>query len=114
MRALPHPSACDRQPPAPTARALRAHQHGFSLIEALIGFLILVLGMFGTLDYAEVFKAAPKLADTTINLWGDAQWSLMTVTCICLFIGAMGKHFSLHYIQVFSGNFFDCFYQFVR
>ena len=28
---------------------------------------------------------------TTINLWGAAQWSLLTVICICLFIGAMGK-----------------------
>ena len=58
------------------------------------GFVLgigLVLAYFGTLDYAEVFKAAPNLADKTINLWGDAQWSLMTVTCICLFIGAMGK-----------------------
>ncbi len=58
------------------------------------GFILgigLILAYFGTLDYAEVFKAAPTLADKTINLWGDAQWSLMTVTCICLFIGAMGK-----------------------
>src|SRR5574343_1747659 len=58
------------------------------------GFVLgigLVLAYFGTLDYAEVFKAAPNLADKTINLWGDAQWSLMTATCICLFIGAMGK-----------------------
>ncbi|WVH09595.1 MAG: NADH-ubiquinone oxidoreductase chain L [Fluviibacter phosphoraccumulans EoVTN8] len=58
------------------------------------GFILgigLVLAYFGTLDYAEVFKAAPSLADKTINLWGTAEWSLMTVTCICLFIGAMGK-----------------------
>ena len=33
----------------------------------------------------------PNLAETTINIWGTAEWSLMTVTCICLFIGAMGK-----------------------
>ncbi len=26
-----------------------------------------------------------------MNLWGAAQWSLLTVICICLFIGAMGK-----------------------
>ncbi len=58
------------------------------------GFILgigLVLAHFGTLDYAEVFKAAPSLADAKINIWGDQQWSLMTVTCICLFIGAMGK-----------------------
>ncbi len=58
------------------------------------GFILgigLVLAYFGTLDYAEVFKKAPEFASTTINIWGSAQWSLMTVTCICLFIGAMGK-----------------------
>jgi NADH-quinone oxidoreductase subunit L len=58
------------------------------------GFILgigLVLAYFGTLDYKTVFAAAPKMADTTINLWGAAQWSLMTVICICLFIGAMGK-----------------------
>jgi NADH-quinone oxidoreductase subunit L len=58
------------------------------------GFILgigLVLAHCGTLDYAQVFTKAPSLADTTINIWGSAQWSLMTVTCICLFIGAMGK-----------------------
>ena len=65
------------------------------------GFVLgigLVLAYFGSLDYAEVFKAAPGLADRTINLMGAAEWSLLTVTCICLFIGAMGKsaQFPLH------------------
>ena len=58
------------------------------------GFILgigLVLAHFGTLDYAEVFKKAPEFASITINIWGSADWSLMTVTCICLFIGAMGK-----------------------
>ena len=58
------------------------------------GFILgigLVLAHFGTLDYVAVFQKAPELANTTINIWGDAQFSLMTVTCICLFIGAMGK-----------------------
>lgn len=58
------------------------------------GFILgigLVLAHFGSLDYAEVFKQAPEFANATITIWGDAQWSLMTVTCICLFIGAMGK-----------------------
>ena len=44
---------------------------------------------FGTLDYAEVFAKAPEQADTRIALLGDS--SLMTVICILLFIGAMGK-----------------------
>jgi NADH-quinone oxidoreductase subunit L len=58
------------------------------------GFVLgigLVLAHFGTLDYAQVFGTARNLAGTTLNLWGSAQWSLMTVICICLFIGAMGK-----------------------
>jgi NADH-quinone oxidoreductase subunit L len=58
------------------------------------GFILgiaLVLAHFGSLDYAPVFAKAPELARTTLNLWGTAEWSLMTVTCICLFIGAMGK-----------------------
>ncbi len=61
------------------------------------GFILgigLVLAHFGTLDYASVFQKAPEFAGTTISLFGDREWatvSLMTVTCICLFIGAMGK-----------------------
>jgi len=46
---------------------------------------------FGSLDYAEVFAAAPDHAADTVNLWGENGWSLMTVICILLFIGAMGK-----------------------
>jgi len=58
------------------------------------GFILgigLILAHFGSLDYATVFKKAPELASVTINIWGAADWSLMTVACICLFIGAMGK-----------------------
>ncbi len=58
------------------------------------GFVLgigLILAHFGTLDYAPVFAGAATFAGTTINLWGDTQWSLLTVICICLFIGAMGK-----------------------
>ena len=61
------------------------------------GFILgigLVLAHFGSLDYATVFQKAPELANTTMSLFADREWatvSLMTVTCICLFIGAMGK-----------------------
>ncbi|MCX7554122.1 NADH-quinone oxidoreductase subunit L [Marinicella sp. S1101] len=58
------------------------------------GFLLgigAVLMTFGTLDYVEVFNQAPQMADKTITIIGDNQWSMMTVICICLFIGAMGK-----------------------
>ena len=46
---------------------------------------------FGSLDYHEVFAKAPQFADAQITLWGDSSVSLMTVVCILLFIGAMGK-----------------------
>ncbi|MBU1365909.1 MAG: NADH-quinone oxidoreductase subunit L [Gammaproteobacteria bacterium] len=61
------------------------------------GFILgigLVLAFTGSLDYATVFERAPGLVDTTINLFAGREWatvSLMTATCICLFIGAMGK-----------------------
>lgn len=58
------------------------------------GFLLgigLVLAYFGTLDYAQVFEAAPAMASMEISLFSNTTWSLMTVTCILLFIGAMGK-----------------------
>ena len=47
---------------------------------------------------AEIFAAAPNLEKVTIQLIGDTPWSLITVTCICLFVGAMGKsaQFPLH------------------
>ncbi len=65
------------------------------------GFVLgigLVLAYFGSLDYAEVFKVAPSLAAKTLELIPGSAWSLLTVTCICLFIGAMGKsaQFPLH------------------
>ena len=58
------------------------------------GFLLGIAAVamyFGSLDYVEVFGKAPQFADATINIWGDSSWSLMTVICILLFIGAMGK-----------------------
>ncbi|HEU4621040.1 MAG TPA: NADH-quinone oxidoreductase subunit L [Burkholderiaceae bacterium] len=65
------------------------------------GFILgigLVLAYFGSMNYSEVFAGAPKVAGATIELIPGAAWSVMTVTCICLFIGAMGKsaQFPLH------------------
>jgi NADH-quinone oxidoreductase subunit L len=64
------------------------------------GFVLgigLVFAWFGTLDYAAVFKAAPALAAAGATLPGT-DWLLLTVICVCLFIGAMGKsaQFPLH------------------
>jgi len=61
------------------------------------GFLLgigLVLAYCGTLDYKAVFAMVPSLATTTISLFPGREWgtvSLMSATCILLFIGAMGK-----------------------
>ncbi len=65
------------------------------------GFLLgiaLVLMYFGTLDYATVFGNARTLAANTIEIFAGREWSLMTVICILLFVGAMGKsaQFPLH------------------
>jgi NADH-quinone oxidoreductase subunit L len=46
---------------------------------------------FGSLHYGEVFAKAPELADTRISLWEGNSWSLMSLICILLFVGAMGK-----------------------
>jgi NADH-quinone oxidoreductase subunit L len=57
-----------------------------------------ILMAFNTLDYWEVFNRAPAQGDVTISLFQGYEWSLMTVICISLFIGAMGKsaQFPLH------------------
>jgi NADH-quinone oxidoreductase subunit L len=58
------------------------------------GFLLgiaAVLYYFGTLDYAEVFALAPAQAGAVIEILPGTVWSAMTVICVLLFIGAMGK-----------------------
>ena len=58
------------------------------------GFLLgiaAVLMYFNSLDYAEVFQAAPAMSQLTMEVIPGSQWSVMTVICILLFIGAMGK-----------------------
>lgn len=58
------------------------------------GFLLgiaAIFAYFGSIDYATVFAVAPTFSSTTISILPNVQWSLMTVICIFLFIGAMGK-----------------------
>jgi NADH-quinone oxidoreductase subunit L len=58
------------------------------------GFLLGIAGVLyftGSLDYQAAFDAAPSIAGKTITIFGGHPWSAMTVICICLFIGAMGK-----------------------
>ena len=62
------------------------------------GFILgigLLAAYTGTLNYTEVFGKASEL--TALTLPGT-DWMLVTVICICLFIGAMGKsaQFPLH------------------
>ena len=62
------------------------------------GFILgigLVAAFAGTLNYAETFAKAGDLAKLVLPGTG---WQLITVICICLFIGAMGKsaQFPLH------------------
>jgi NADH-quinone oxidoreductase subunit L len=58
------------------------------------GFLLgiaAVLMHFNSLDYWDVFTAAPAMTDVTMQVFPGVDWSLMSVICILLFIGAMGK-----------------------
>ena len=62
------------------------------------GFILgigLVAAYAGTLNYGEAFAKGDELAKLTLPGTG---WMLVTVICICLFIGAMGKsaQFPLH------------------
>jgi NADH-quinone oxidoreductase subunit L len=62
------------------------------------GFILgigLIAAYAGTLNYAEAFAKADALSQLTLPGTG---WMLVTVICICLFIGAMGKsaQFPLH------------------
>ncbi|MBH9553834.1 NADH-quinone oxidoreductase subunit L [Inhella sp. 4Y17] len=67
------------------------------------GFILgigLLVAYSGSLNYAEIFAKKDALAAIAfpLPLWGDDGWRLITVACICLFIGAMGKsaQFPLH------------------
>ena len=62
------------------------------------GFILgigLIAAFAGTLNYTEAFAKAADLAQMSFP---GTDWMLVTVICICLFIGAMGKsaQFPLH------------------
>jgi NADH-quinone oxidoreductase subunit L len=62
------------------------------------GFILgigLIAAYAGTLNYTEAFAKAAELGTLTFP---GTDWMLVTVICICLFIGAMGKsaQFPLH------------------
>lgn len=58
------------------------------------GFLLGIAMLFdylGTLDYTTIFNAAPHLAQQTVTLIPGHPCSVLTLSCILLFVGAMGK-----------------------
>ncbi|MBV8626051.1 MAG: NADH-quinone oxidoreductase subunit L, partial [Herbaspirillum sp.] len=62
------------------------------------GFILgigLLLAYAGSMNYNEVFAKRAELATLTLP---GTDWMLLTVACICLFVGAMGKsaQFPLH------------------
>jgi len=58
------------------------------------GFLLgigAVLAVFNTLDYESVFSQAPLINTQTFAITENIHWPVMTVICLLLFVGAMGK-----------------------
>jgi NADH-quinone oxidoreductase subunit L len=58
------------------------------------GFILGIAGvvMFtNSLDYAEVFSSAESIAGQSVQITAGTSWNAMTLICILLFIGAMGK-----------------------
>jgi NADH-quinone oxidoreductase subunit L len=58
------------------------------------GFLLgigAVLAVFNTLDYESVFSQAPLINSQTFSITENIHWPVMTVICLLLFVGAMGK-----------------------
>ncbi len=56
----------------------------------LLGIAAIVLHT-GSLDYATAFGQAELLDAESIEVLSGTQWSVLSLACICLFIGAMGK-----------------------
>ncbi len=50
-----------------------------------------VLRYTGSLDYATVFAHAGQIAAAQVHVSSTIVWPAITFTCICLFVGAMGK-----------------------
>jgi len=58
------------------------------------GFILGIAGVVtftGSLDYATVFGQAESVAGQSIEVFPGTPWNAMTLICILLFIGAMGK-----------------------
>ncbi|MBB4641526.1 NADH-quinone oxidoreductase subunit L [Rhizorhapis suberifaciens] len=58
-----------------------------------LGFMLGIFGtflVFGSVSIPEILEAAPAMAGSTISFLGTS-WDTMTILCLLLFIGAMGK-----------------------
>ena len=58
-----------------------------------LGFMLGIFGtwlVFDTVSIPEILAAAPGMAGSTIGFLGT-RWDTMTILCVLLFIGAMGK-----------------------
>src|ERR1700728_4092220 len=58
------------------------------------GFVLGIAGVVrytGSLDYRAAFAAAPHIATQLVPLGGATTVGALTLICICLFVGAMGK-----------------------
>ncbi len=56
----------------------------------LLGIAVL-LGYTGSLDYYEVFGSSDSMTTATIQVIPGFDWRVITLACILLFVGAMGK-----------------------
>ena len=58
------------------------------------GFVLGIAGVVyytGSLDYATVFGQRETIAANVMQIFPGVEWQAITVVCICLFVGAMGK-----------------------
>ncbi|MDB5571636.1 MAG: proton-translocating NADH-quinone oxidoreductase, chain [Hyphomicrobiales bacterium] len=59
--------------------------------------IFLIFALTGSVAFDTIFAAAPGLAGKSVHVFG-LDWDAMTITCLLLFMGAMGKsaQFLLH------------------
>ncbi len=58
-----------------------------------VGFALGIAGvflLFGAVGYDQIFGAVPDQAETVVEVFG-IEWHALTVLCLLLFLGAMGK-----------------------
>ncbi len=51
----------------------------------------MIYAYFGSLDYAAVFAIAPQVSEQTVQIIPGTDWNVITLICLLLFMGAMGK-----------------------